>query len=98
MGFHIKITSSILRTGVLLVITSALAEPVFGATQSVVFGAGDGVSATVDTFLHQNARMTNHGTSTELSVDRDDPGGTGSHVQTLIRTTGLFGDGSGKVV
>ncbi len=66
--------------------------------QTASFQQGtSGYASAVDTFLHQNAPTTNNAAATSLKVDNDDPAGTGSDAQTLLRFDNLFGAGAGQI-
>ena len=69
-----------------------------GTKSSVTFqqGAG-GYSGTVDTFVQESASTAQNGASTTLSVDADDPGGSGLETQGLLRFDEIFGAGTDQI-
>ncbi|KKK62350.1 hypothetical protein LCGC14_3005210, partial [marine sediment metagenome] len=56
-----------------------------------------GYYGTVDTFLQENLPSADNSLAAELSVDGDDPGGTGLDSQILLRFDDIFGDGPGQI-
>ncbi len=65
---------------------------------SVAFQQGmAGYYGTVDTFLQENQPSVNNSLAAELSVDYDDPGGSGLASQILLRFDDVFGDGPGQI-
>ncbi len=59
-------------------------------------GAG-GYTGTSDTMVLQSSPGARNGNAATLSVDGDDPSGSGQSTQTLLRFDGIFGDGKGQV-
>ena len=57
----------------------------------------DSYSGTVDTCLQENRPAVDNSLAAELSVDTDDPGGSGLASQVLLRFDNIFGDGSGQI-
>ncbi len=80
-------------TQTLAVLVNAVDPPL-----SVVFQQGeDGYAGTVDTMLLEASPSTNRGTAPELSVDGDDPGGSGQETHVLIRFEDIVGEGPGQI-
>ena len=57
----------------------------------------NGYASATDTWLQQAAPATSHATSSQLSVDADDPFGTGQQNHALLQFSDLFGMGPGQV-
>jgi hypothetical protein len=56
-----------------------------------------GYRAAVDTYLAQGSVGANNSRASELSVDGDDPNGSGLDTQALLRFDDIFGTGAGQV-
>src|SRR5215203_360278 len=54
-------------------------------------------TGTVDTMLREAAATTSYGTATALSVDSDDPSGTGRDNQVLLQFEDLFGTAANQI-
>ncbi|WP_424001146.1 DNRLRE domain-containing protein [Haloarcula salina] len=66
--------------------------------ERVAFEQGtDGYGGTVDTMLREADPETGFGTATTLSIDQNDPQGSGNGSQALLRFDGVVGDGDGQV-
>jgi VCBS repeat-containing protein len=64
----------------------------------LVFQQGlGGYAGTVDTYLRQASPTTNYAMATSLNVDADEPPGSGSDAQALLRFEDIFGSGPGRV-
>lgn len=66
--------------------------------KTIVFQQGvGGYLGAADTMLQENAVSANNSLASELSVDGDDPGGSGLGTQALLRFGDLFGAESGRI-
>jgi len=57
----------------------------------------DGYDGTVDTMLREADPETGFGTATTVSIDQNDPQGSGNGSQALLRFDGVVGDGDAQV-
>jgi|GEM_PF-2920496 len=76
----------------------------FAALQQATFQENvDGYVGTVDTMLQQlsggagSGHDADHSSAAELSVDDDDPIGSGGDSQVLLRFDSIFGNGTGQI-
>jgi len=57
----------------------------------------NGYSGTVDTLISENAPDSSYPTATSLTVDSDDPPGSGNATQVLLRFENIIGDGPNQI-